>query len=550
MAIVTTNFANGAALETGYQAFSDALRLDSALEIARAAFDYASFYPATTYSSISSTFIAGTNTNGDQFAGYGTNLLGYPYSLTQLDYQFGASEFDVSNHGLINKTSEAASLTGYINRIEVSSVTYGNATVVGYDDVALGGDGSISSVTWEHGGAVLTGSGLLSGVVSIGVDNLYHAAISGSYDALTFTYASQTIQITGIATNDAYLNASYASADDFFSGLLAGNDQISGTSASEILKGYAGNDTLFGGLGNDTIMGGDGNDTVVVTHDDGDDTLSGGTGFDLLDFSAVNGVVQINQLGGVTTGSAGNDVILDVFEQVQGTNFDDVLSGGHGGDVLDGGGGNDMFFGNNGDDLMRGGPGDDTFFFSNSDGDDRLLGGPGFDVLDYSVLDGVVQVNQLAGTTTGTAGNDTLLDVFEMVIGTAFGDVLSGGHGINSLKGGGGDDQIFANGGNDYISGGDGNDLIVMGPGNDTLDFRNGEDVDTITDFMAGAGSEDTITLKFYSGLGTTTLAGLTGAGRVTQNGAHTQITLNGGDMIILENVSAASLHEDDFVFV
>jgi len=196
---------------------------------------------------------------------------------------------------------------------------------------------------------------------------------------------------------------------------------------------------------------------------------------------------------------------------------------------------------------VRGGEGNDTFFFSTNDGNDRLLGGNGFDVLDYSTIQGVVQVNQLAGTTTGTANNDILLDVFEAVIGSNFGDVLSGGNGINVLNGGGGNDQLFANGGDDQTSGGEGNDTITLGLGDDRHDFRNGEDIDTITDFNAGAGSEDQIILTFHSAA--TSFAQMQMAGMFSQQGADTHIDLGGGDMIILQNVNVGDLHQDDFIF-
>ena len=90
-----------------------------------------------------------------------------------------------------------------------------------------------------------------------------------------------------------------------------------------------------------------------------------------------------------------------------------------------------------------------------------------------------------------------------------------------------------------------------MGAGNDTLDFRNGDQLDTIADFKPGAGTEDTINLHFYSGIPTTFAgpAGLQNSGRITQAGADTHIALNAGDMIILQNVLATSLHQDDFIF-
>lgn len=134
----------------------------------------------------------------------------------------------------------------------------------------------------------------------------------------------------------------------------------------------------------------------------------------------------------------------------------------------------------------------------------------------------VVQVNQLAGTTTGTANSDVLQDVFEQVIGCSFGDVLSGG---------------------------DGNDTITMGVDNDTHDFRNGEDVDTITDFTAG-GTNDTITLKYYSGLGSTSFDAAFQARLSTVSG-RAELALNGGDKIIFQNVADHTLlTASDFVFV
>ena len=63
----------------------------------------------------------------------------------------------------------------------------------------------------------------------------------------------------------------------------------------------------------------------------------------------------------------------------------------------------------------------------------------------------------------------------------------------------------------------------------------------------AGPGSEDTITLTFHSAA--TSFVQMQGAGMFSQNGAHTEINLGGGDMIILQNINMGDLHADDFVF-
>ena len=402
----------------------------------------------------------------------------------------------------------------------------------------LGGNGFSSSLN-------VIGSNAQGGfvdIISIRMDSNTFTNLSG----WTFENWGRDGQEINVIGNDDRQVLNGTSQDDNIN-LRGGNDTIDAGTGNDTIDAGTGHDRIIGGLGIDTIDGGADNDTVIAIHNDGDDTYTGGSGFDILDFSAVQGVVQINQLGGVITGSAGNDTLMDVFEQIIGSNFDDVLSGGNGGDVLDGGGGNDQFFANGGDDLVRGGEDNDTIFHSTNDGNDRLEGGAGFDVLDYSSLQGVVQVNQLDGTTTGTANNDILLDVFEAVIGSNFGDVLSGGNGINVLNGGGGDDQLFANGGNDQTSGGAGNDTITLGAGDDRHDYRNGEDVDTILDFNAGAGSEDQIILTFHSAA--TSFTQMQMAGMFSQQGLNTQIDLGSGDMIILNNINVGDLHEDDFIF-
>jgi serralysin len=359
-----------------------------------------------------------------------------------------------------------------------------------------------------------------------------------------------------------------------------GGDTILGLDGADSLNGGTGADSLDGGAGDDRFIaatddgddrydGGADNDTFVCAVSDGNDTFTGGAGFDILDFSGVGGVVQVNQLAGTVTGSAGNDTLSDVIEQIIGTAFGDVLSGGHGINILDGNGGDDQFYGNGGDDLLRGGAGNDrfyattgdgadrfmggddndTFFAALSDGDDSFNGGNGFDVLDFSGVDGVVQVNQLAGTVTGSAGNDTLVDVIEQIIGTAYGDVLSGGHGINALIGGGGNDTIYGNNGDDYVNAGTGSDTIYLGVGNDAFNIRNGDGSEALMDFTAG-GTEDFVDLRNYSGLGITNFTQLEASGRLQNIGGHAHLVLDGGDIIHFHSVADINLlTAADFLF-
>ncbi|MEM7507101.1 MAG: calcium-binding protein [Pseudomonadota bacterium] len=111
--------------------------------------------------------------------------------------------------------------------------------------------------------------------------------------------------------------------------------------------------------------------------------LDGGAGTDTLDFAQANAAIDVDLAAG-TAGSAD----IQGFENVIGTEFDDVIEGddqdnvisGLGGvDSLFGGEGNDILVANKGDDFVFGGVGDDLLVWNNGDGSDLMDGGAGFD---------------------------------------------------------------------------------------------------------------------------------------------------------------------------
>jgi Ca2+-binding RTX toxin-like protein len=117
--------------------------------------------------------------------------------------------------------------------------------------------------------------------------------------------------------------------------------------------------------------------------------------------------------------------------------------------------------------------------FGGTDDDDILNGSNGVDLIN------------------GHGGDD-------IINGGAGGDNLRGGGGNNTLNGEGGNDNLYGGAGNDTIDGGSGNDDINSGGGTDTVTGGSGNDLFrignksgtlTITDFMAGDGSEDRIHL-------------------------------------------------------
>lgn len=113
-------------------------------------------------------------------------------------------------------------------------------------------------------------------------------------------------------------------------------------------------------------------------------------------------------------------------------------------------------------------------------------------------------------------GDDTL-------IGTAFDDTLVGGAGDDVMTGGAGADRF-----------------IFRDHGGDQGDFGH----DTITDFEAGAGAGDVIRLELT---GLTNFADLLSKATDTENGVLIQI--DDGNSILLEGLTIADLHEDDFEF-
>jgi VCBS repeat-containing protein len=100
----------------------------------------------------------------------------------------------------------------------------------------------------------------------------------GSYDYVVKDPANH--QVTGAVTVDRS---------------QAGESQLDGTSADEILLGRSANDTLIGGGGHDVLIGGGGNDTfkylaagdsTVAAHD----VISDFSNTDVIDFSAISGI--------------------------------------------------------------------------------------------------------------------------------------------------------------------------------------------------------------------------------------------------------------------
>ncbi len=365
------------------------------------------------------------------------------------------------------------------------------------------------------------------------------------------------------------------------------NNTITGNSAGNILNGGAGADTLVGGNGNDDYYLSDaddviiefigaGTDTVFVTQSytltdvnleniklnsgadinatgnnlgntitpgKGNNILDGADGFDIVDYTFASGAVTVDLAltGAQATGGSGSDTFISI-EAINGSLFNDKLSGNDEVNRLIGDNGNDTLFGGAGNDNLEGGQGVDS-----------LDGGSGLDVVSYSFSSNGSLVNLKTGVVTNdgygntesianvesvigsNVGNDhiTLSDVAGNATGFGGNDTLIGGAGNDTLSGVDGADILDGADGNDSLFGGAGSDEITSGAGVDVLD--GGADFDTISFFASSNGA--IINLK-------TNMIANDGYGNAEAIFSVESVigSDNGNDQITLSDVSGAAL--------
>ncbi|MCI5096017.1 MAG: type I secretion target repeat-containing protein, partial [Rhodobacteraceae bacterium] len=146
----------------------------------------------------------------------------------------------------------------------------------------------------------------------------------------------------------------------------------------------------------------------------------------------------------------------------------------------------DIFWGDGEENDFRGLGGYD-WFVGSAGGRERYFGGAGIDTVTYfrsaegvtaSLRNGRMIDGEESGRgTAGDAARDLYFGI-ENLIGTRFGDSLTGNEGRNQLNGYWGDDMLFGYGGIDRLKGAAGNDTIDGGAGSDYAVF-NGNMADT-----------------------------------------------------------------------
>lgn len=303
-------------------------------------------------------------------------------------------------------------------------------------------------------------------------------------------------------TGLAYLYAYGGDGNDWFQG---GNNTL-----IDHLYGGDGDDYMEGGdpaasiVDNDYMEGGPGRDAMYGYS--GDDALYGGDGDD--------GGANITVYTGQT-----------IAPGLYGGNGNDYLDGGRGNDKLDGGAQQDQLYGGLGDDVLLGGTDADI-----------MIGGDGNDTYEVdNFYDIVFEFSGQGLDKVFSYANFTLADNVENLIMGGNAVFGTGNNGDNIIIGNAQNNVIEGRGGYDTLTGGAGSDLFVVNPG-----FG----VDVITDFVAGAGTQDAVI--FSSALFQNFAQIYANSAQV---GSDTWIGDGYGNTVVLQNVVRSTLQVDDFGF-
>ncbi|MFG5382767.1 cadherin-like domain-containing protein, partial [Yoonia sp. R2-816] len=174
---------------------------------------------------------------------------------------------------------------------------------------------------------------------------------------------------------------------------LAGNDQIkrgsdlansvSGSLGADVLEGLGSDDILYGSHGDDQLFGGTGNDALVGGK--GADMLDGGADTDIVGYSLSHEAIAVDLAAGTASGGTASGDTFVSIEGVNGSRFDDVLSGDSHDNLLSGHEGDDVLNGRGGDNTLLGGSGDDRFVIEVNPGSTTTIRDYEFDNTDEKI---------------------------------------------------------------------------------------------------------------------------------------------------------------------
>ena len=233
----------------------------------------------------------------------------------------------------------------------------GNDTIVGLDgaDRICGGLGTDLVSYADHEAPVtadLTGG--------LGDDGSDEDGPEGARDSI----AKDVEGVTGGYGNDVLTGNSSANAisggpgEDQLSGGV-GNDVVHGDSGDDLLRGQEGADEIWGDAGDDLVYGGGGADHLLGGA--GGDYFSGGGDPDQVSYDDGQHSTGVNASLGGTPGGDGNradgpagerDTITNSVEDLNGSPYDDVLTGNAEDNAIAGDNGKDTMLGLAGTDYL------------------------------------------------------------------------------------------------------------------------------------------------------------------------------------------------------
>ena len=430
-------------------------------------------------------------------------------------------------------------------QLATSNVTFANGSrlVVGDNTPSQASDNAANSLTGTSGNDYLAGLG--------GADTMNGGLGDDRY---VVTTGDVLIDAGGIDTVETDVTWHLAAGFEYLAARGTASTSLGGNNLDNTIEGSEGANWISGREGNDHLLGRGGNDTFNMSNGAGasygNDTIVGGTGIDTLDYGAAARTAVVVQLGyngaygsasGGGTGGAGSALVQEI-ENVNGSGFDDRITGNEAANFLFGFNGNDTLDGREGNDRLEGAAGNDQYVFSvapgaaNADtvvgfasgadklvlmnmalgpngnfaaGDARFAAGAGFnsgrdasDRVVYNTTTGQLWFDadgngagaaQLIATLQGApaiTATDMLVQSStsaqttngtagdDSLVGGVANDTINGLGGNDTLEGKDGDDSLDGGAGNDLLTGGNGADRLFGSAGNDTLDGAANSDGD------------------------------------------------------------------------
>ncbi len=313
------------------------------------------------------------------------------------------------------------------------------------------------------------------------------ASDSTTYNVYVREYASN-----GTIINTTQLTS--ASGRESLLGLTQGPDgtimvtsriDFTGSTSTQFLAVAGAGDSLSNGNGTAETLNATGTNRNWISSGGGADIINGGAGTNYLYGGDGNSTFNAGSGLTIVRGGAGN-------ETINGAGQNDTFEGGAGADVIFGAGGNDILIGGAGADQLTGGSGEDSL--QGGAGDDVIDGGIGVDTIDFIAATGGVTVNLMLTAVQaigGGMGSDAIAGV-ENVIGTRFGDAITGDGSANLITGGVGNDTLDGAAGTDTVNYADRAVAVAINPFINTASVAGGE-LDTIfnfENFTGGSGND------------------------------------------------------------